>query len=263
MFKKLRSLIGRLFSENYQMLVVMRLSGFFWFLRKYFLAVEIEYPKDFLNNWKTIKNFSSQDKERNFTVYQLVKIYNEVFKNKETNVIEFGVDRGGTLTTICKFVKSNTSIFAIDSFGFFSEDIKKNVTDFDLHYKGNYKPFTKSIRFKNFDHIQLQKNLNQKIEYKKSKLKIIKGHFPDKIDERFFKEISEKKFSFVHLDFDLYVPTLAAIKFISQRLEKNAIFLIDDYNMINQEGVKWAIRESSLNLNNCIQTQTGQLICYF
>ena len=119
MFKKLRSLIGRLFSENYQMLVVMHLSGFFWSLRKYFLAVEIEYPKDFLNNWKTIKNFSSQDKERNFTVYQLVKIYNEVFKNKETNVIEFGVDRGGTLTTICKFVKSNTSIFAIDSFGFF------------------------------------------------------------------------------------------------------------------------------------------------
>ena len=51
MFKKLRSLIGRLFSENQQMIIVMYLSDFFWFLRKYFLSVEIEYPNEFLKNW--------------------------------------------------------------------------------------------------------------------------------------------------------------------------------------------------------------------
>ena len=58
MFKKLRSLIGRLFSENQQMIVVMYLSDFFWFLRKYFLSVEIEYPAKFLENWITIKKKS-------------------------------------------------------------------------------------------------------------------------------------------------------------------------------------------------------------
>ena len=100
MFKKLRSLIGRLFNENQQMLIVLYLSDFFWFLRKYFLSVEIEYPSEFLRNWSTIRRNSSQDKERNFTVYQMIKVHNEVFKGKKTNLIEFGVDRGGTLTTI-------------------------------------------------------------------------------------------------------------------------------------------------------------------
>ena len=116
MFKKLRSLIGKLFNENQQMIIVMYLSDFFWFLRKYFLSVTIEYPAEFLENWTKIKNNSSQDKERNFTVYQMIKVHNEIFKNKKTSIIEFGVDRGGTLTTICKFSKNDTEIFALDSF---------------------------------------------------------------------------------------------------------------------------------------------------
>ena len=113
MFKHIRSLVGKLFNENQQMIIVMHLSQFFWFLRKYFLAVEIIYPKEFLKNWSIIKNYSSQDKERNFTVYQMIKVHNEVFKDKKTNIIEFGVDRGGTLTTICKFVKRDSEIMRI------------------------------------------------------------------------------------------------------------------------------------------------------
>ena len=105
MFKKLRSFIGKLFDENQQMLIVMYLSDFFWFLRKYFLSVEIKYPDEFLKNWSAIRNNSSQDKERNFTIYQMIKVHNEIFKDKKTNIVEFGVDRGGTLTTICKFIK--------------------------------------------------------------------------------------------------------------------------------------------------------------
>ena len=84
MFKQIRSIIGRLFSENMQMKIVMIISDFFWFLRKYFLSVVIDYPEEFLNNWKKIKPNSSQDKERNFTVYQLIKIYNSVFENQDT-----------------------------------------------------------------------------------------------------------------------------------------------------------------------------------
>ena len=43
---------------------------------------------------------------------------------------------------------------------------------------------------------------------------------------------------------------------------KNAILLLDDYNLINQEGVKWAVRDSGINIDKCVQTQSGQLICY-
>ena len=155
MFKHIRSLLGRLFNENQQMWVVMRLSNFFWYIRKYFLAVEINYPNEFLKNWSTIKSFSAQDKERNFTFYQLIKIHNEIFKGKKTNLIEFGVDRGGTLTTLSKFVKDESHIYALDSFGYHADKIKDNVTEYDPHYLGRYKPFTKRTRFKNFDHLTL------------------------------------------------------------------------------------------------------------
>ena len=87
-------------------------------------------------------------------------------------------------------------------------------------------------------------------------------HFPDKIDKKDLDKINSKKYSFVHIDFDLYKPTAEAIKFIIPKLERNAIVLLDDYNFINQEGVKWAVKDSGINLNKCIQTQSGQLICY-
>ena len=262
MFKKLRSLVGRLFNENQQMLIVMYLSDFFWFLRKYFLSVEIEYPQEFLNNWFKIKKFSSQDKERNFTVYQMIKVHNEIFKNQKTNIIEFGVDRGGTLTTISKFVKNDSEIFALDSFGFYADKIKNNVTNHDSHYLGKYKPFTKKTRFKEFNYLTLEKELNEILVNKNSNLNIIKCHFPDEIDKKYLEIINSKKYSFVHIDFDLYKPTVEVIKFITPKLEKNAIILLDDYNFINQEGVKWAVKDSGININKCIQTQSGQLICY-
>ena len=148
MFKHIRSFVGKFFDENQQMWVVMYLSEFFWFLRKYFLAVEITYPEDFLKNWSVIKHYSSQDKERNFTVYQMIKVHNEIFKGKKTNLIEFGVDRGGTLTTISKFTKEESHIYALDSFGYYADNIKENVTKYDPHYMGKYKPFTKKLDLK-------------------------------------------------------------------------------------------------------------------
>ena len=262
MFKKLRSTIGKLFSENIQMVIIIFLSDFYWMLRKYFLSVVIDYPKDFEKNWVKIKNNSSQDKERNFTIYQVIKLHNEFFKNRETNIIEFGVDRGGTITTISRFIKPKTRIYALDSFGNYAENIKENITDFDPHYKGSYKPFTKETRFKEFDHKVLESSLNNEIKNKDCNLKTICCHFPDQINKEILDEIKSKKYSFVHFDFDLYAPTLAAINFVSSRLEEKAILLFDDYNFINQEGVKAAVKDSNINLNRCVETQSGQLICY-
>ena len=200
MFKHIRSFVGKFFDENQQMWVVMYLSEFYWFLRKYFLAVEITYPEDFLKNWSIIKHYSSQDKERNFTVYQMIKVHNEIFKGRKTNLIEFGVDRGGTLTTISKFAKNESHIYALDSFGYFADDIKKNVTKYDPHYMGRYKPFTKKTRFKDFDHKKMTNDLNEILIKKNSKLETIVGYFPN-LDENKLKKISNIKYSFVHLDF--------------------------------------------------------------
>ena len=56
----------------------------------------------------------------------MVKIHNKIFEGKSTNIIEFGTDRGGTLTTISKFIKNNSKISPIS---------RKSMLDFlSWHY---------------------------------------------------------------------------------------------------------------------------------
>ena len=54
----------------------------------------------------------------------------------------------------------------------------------------------------------------------------------------------------------MYKPTLDVIQFVIPRLEKNAIILLDNYNLINQEGIKWAVKDSGVNISKCMQTQS-------
>jgi len=264
-FKDIRSKVSKLFSENQQMKIVLKISSIFWYFRKYFLAVEINYDKEFLNNWEKIKNFSCCDRERNFILYQYLNIHNEYFKNKETNVIEFGVSEGSSLLTIAKFVKENANIFAVDSFGEFAEDIKKLSTSTDdSNYQGGRVAFNKETRFKNFKTQTLINNIENIEDFKKNnkKINLIKGHFPYKINQSDKENIENRMYSFCYIDFDLKISILNALKFIFPRLEKNGILIIDDYNFINQEGCKIAVNEFGLNLKSCFQTLNGQLI-YF
>ena len=63
-------------------------------------------------------------------------------------------------------------------------------------------------------------NLNQ---YKGS-YSSYKGWVPDT-----FKEVKNKKFSFVHIDVDLYQPTYSSIEFFYSRMNDGAILVCDDY----------------------------------
>ena len=66
----------------------------------------------------------------------------------------------------------------------------------------------------------------------------------------------------MHLDYDLYQSTLDSFNFVKERLEKNAIILFDDFNFINQEGVKKAVKDLKIDLDKGFQTQSGQLILF-
>ena len=60
----------------------------------------------------------------------------------------------------------------------------------------------------------------------------------------------------------MYQSTKDCFNFIKDKLENNAIIIVDDYNFINQEGVKKAIEDLKIDLNRGIQTQSGQLIIF-
>ena len=76
-------------------------------------------------------------------------------------------------------------------------------------------------------------------------VRILNGWIP-----RRFKEISEQKFSFVHIDVDMFQPTLDSLKFFFPRLEKNGIIICDDYNFSSFPGAKKAWDEYFKDKNN-------------
>jgi len=262
-FKTIRSKVSKIFTENQQMKIIIFLSSFYWYLRKYFLGVQIDYPTEFLNNWKFVKKDSSLDMERNFTLYQLIKMHNKIFENEETNMIEFGVSRGASLITIARFSKQNTNLFGVDSFGYYAKEIKEMSTSkFDSNYQGSKVAFNINTRFADFSPKILEDKIRNLNEFKNKYLSLIKCHFPNIISEKDKEAIYKREYSFVYLDFDLHLSTLDVLNFIFPRIKKKGIILIDDYNMINQEGCKVAIEEYGLDIERCIQTQSGQLV-YF
>ena len=71
-----------------------------------------------------------------------------------------------------------------------------------------------------------------------------KGWIPER-----FSEIKDKKFSFVHIDVDLYQPTLDSLKFFYPRLNSGGAIVIDDYGISQFPGARKAVDEF-LTANN-------------
>ena len=66
---------------------------------------------------------------------------------------------------------------------------------------------------------------------------IRKGYFPETADG------VDDIFCFVNLDFDLYQPILAGLKFFIPRMVTGGFILIDDYFAEGYKGVKQAVKD--------------------
>ena len=67
---------------------------------------------------------------------------------------------------------------------------------------------------------------------------IKKGWIPSR-----FNEVENRKFSFVHIDVDLYEPTLESMKFFYPRMNRNGVILCDDYGFTTCPGATRAVDE--------------------
>ena len=69
-----------------------------------------------------------------------------------------------------------------------------------------------------------------------SDVRFHKGWIPDR-----FHEVAEARFSFVHVDVDLYQPTLESVQFFYDRMNPGGIFVCDDYGFLTCPGATSAI----------------------
>lgn len=71
-----------------------------------------------------------------------------------------------------------------------------------------------------------------------SRIILHKGWIPDR-----FPDVTEERFRLVHIDVDLYKPTLESIKFFYPRMNPGGVIVIDDYGFTTCPGAHQAVKE--------------------
>jgi O-methyltransferase len=86
--------------------------------------------------------------------------------------------------------------------------------------------------------------------------RVYRGWIPQR-----FTEVAERKFSFVHIDVDLYQPTRDSLEFFYPRVSKGGVILMDDYGFITCPGAKLAADEFFSGKPECVMMlTTGQAL---
>ena len=186
-----------------------------------------------LNKSENISTDNSWKQSRFLDLLNLAK--NVLDKKIEGHFVEAGCWKGHSAYMISKLIskhlienKGREIVFHIfDSFEGLSEisaedtNIKKLHKDLIGHIRKQFisnEQFVKNKVLKDFDFV-----------------KTYKGWIPLK-----FEEIKNFKFCFVHIDVDLYEPTLKSLEFFFSRLTQGGIIVCDDYNSLDFNGAKKA-----------------------
>jgi len=182
----------------------------------------------------------SQNKEydnfpKQLRFYSLYQLAEHVLKNKiPGHFVECGVWTGHSAYILCSLMKENNfkdELYIFDSFeGGLSE---KNLKDENLRY--NYDETMNAYESNVFSSTEQQvRDCLEEFKF----FKIYPGWIPSR-----FKEVQDSKFSFIHIDVDLYEPTLESLKFFYPRLSKGGIIQCDDYGLSQFPGAKKAVDE--------------------
>lgn len=133
-------------------------------------------------------------------------ILNLLPKNFTNNLfLEFGVANGRTLNMIAEILPNN-KIYGFDSF--------EGLPEFYLDHKN------KILKQKEFKQTTFPKVNNN--------CTLIKGLFENTLPD-FLYENSNKQIGFVHIDCDLYGPTLYILRQLNKFFTKGSILLFDEF----------------------------------
>ena len=158
----------------------------------------------------------------------------EVTKDIDGQVAECGVFQGHSLLPIGLYLKQENSlkkIYGFDSFEGFNEEVK---IDIDLGGDNSSQKKIGGFNSTSFNYVE---NLIKGFKLS-DKIKIFQGYF-----EETLSNVQEKKFSFVHLDCDLYSPYKGCLEFFYPRISRGGIILIDEYNDPSWPGCNKAVDE--------------------
>jgi hypothetical protein len=171
---------------------------------------------DLIKSIKNETNFAFYPYEA-YTVYSTAKSQSKL----DGEMVEVGVYQGGSAKLICE-AKGDKKLHLFDTF----EGLPK-VSDKDTHFGTKY---WQDNQFNDTSEEHVKKYLKSY-----NNVHLYKGLFPQTAEP-----ISNSKFSFVHLDVDLYKSTIDCLSFFYPRMIQGGIILTHDYHTT---GVQTAFKE--------------------
>lgn len=170
--------------------------------------------------------------DRLYTIYQIILNMKSCLKGiSSINTAELGVYRGGgSYFAASAAARLGLSInhHCFDTFeGHVTEDID-----------GSLEPRQKPGSFYNTSFEDVRKYLREF-----PNVSVYKGRFQDTC-----QALEGMKFGFVHLDMDIYSPTIYALEFFEEKMLKGGVILLDDYGFSSCPGIEKAAGEFAANI---------------
>lgn len=181
-----------------------------------------------LKNTQLAKSDNIPRRQRNYVLTRLIGNIGHILN--EGQAAECGCWRGATAYQIAHVLSGlgfKNRLYLFDSFeglsDFQDEDLKDNPIN---DKEGRRKQFACSLdvvreNLKEFDFIKYEK-----------------GWIPE-----CFNNSRDLKFSFVHIDVDLYRPIKDSLEFFYPRMIRDGIIVLDDYGYLSFPGAKRAVDE--------------------
>jgi hypothetical protein len=159
--------------------------------------------------------------------YTLCLAYEQLKKERvHGNLAELGVYRGNTAALLAIFARRlNSTLYLLDTFtGISSSDL----VGIDSGCKVEFDDTTISA-------VRALVGGGDEVQY-------VIGHFPDTIEL-----LPESKYCLVHLDCDLYLPVIAALRYFYPRMSDGGFIVVHDYGSLHWPGVERAVDEFFLD----------------
>ena len=167
--------------------------------------------------------------DRLFTIYQILsRLHSFNEKGQPLNLAEVGVYKGGTsffMASLAEELDMHMRLYCFDTFeGHAAQDINNSVEV--AHIPGA------------FNDTSFEAVKGYLSQFKNAE--VYKGRIQDTSPV-----LNDALMHFVHLDMDIYEPTIFALRFFSERLVCGGVILLDDYGFETCPGIEKAVNEFS------------------
>ena len=173
---------------------------------------------------KLERNF--RDKVRFYNLWFQVEYINN--NNVKGAFAELGVHTGET-AKVLHYMDTKRPFYLFDTFDGFDKK------DLAIEEQNDVRFSTSNFANTSIEKVKKHINGNENLIFKP-------GFFPDTTEG-----LEDEIFSLVHIDADLYAPTLAALNYFYPKLSKGGVIIIHDYNH-NWDGIPKAVNEFILTI---------------